>query len=329
MPSARSDHLFGRLLDRLPPVSAAVLRRLAIAAVIAQAGIAVTGSVVRVTRSGLGCPTWPECFPGSLVPTPHPEVASLTQWIEFSNRMLTGVVVVVAGLCLLAAWRYRPRNRRIVRLAWLQPAGVVAQAVLGGFVVRSQLVWWSVGAHFLVSAVFVWLAVALVCAVGDGDGPAQPLVPRPLRALIGIGSGVLGLVLVAGTLVTAAGPHSGDAATPRLALGVPATAQLHADLVFAYLGLLVGLGFALRAADGPARLWRRYLWLVAATVAQGVLGGVQYALGVPEVLVSLHVLGSMLAVVAASAVWAATADHPDPPAGSPAETRTPAVTGAR
>lgn len=285
------------------------MRPLAIAAVVAQAGIAVTGSIVRVTGSGLGCPTWPECFPGSMVPTPHPEVEALTQWIEFGNRLLTGVVVLVAGLCLIAAWGYRPRNVRLVRLAWLQPIGVVAQAVVGGFVVRSQLVWWSVGLHFVISVVFVWLAVQLVCAVDDGDGPAVPVVPRAVRGLVVTASGVLGLLVVAGTLVTAAGPHSGDADTPRLELGVQATAQLHADLLFAYLGLLIGLGFALRAVGVSAGLWRRYVVLVATVVAQGALGGIQYALGVPEVLVSLHVLGSMLAVVAASALWAGTAER--------------------
>ncbi|MDN5859025.1 MAG: COX15/CtaA family protein [Pseudonocardia sp.] len=297
------------LRDRLPPTPRSVLRAVAVAAVVAQAGIAVTGSVVRVTGSGLGCPTWPECFPGSMVPTPHPEVEALTQWIEFGNRLLTGVVVLVAAACVVAAWGYRPRNDRIVRLAWLQPIGVLTQAVVGGFVVRSQLVWWSVGLHFLISVVFVWLAVQLVCAVDDGDGPAVPVVPRAVRGLVATASGVLGLLVMAGTLVTAAGPHSGDADTPRLALGVPATAQLHADLVFAYLGLLVGLGFALRAVGVSAPLWRRYLVLAATVLAQGALGGVQYALGVPEVLVALHVLGSMLVVMAASAVWAGTSER--------------------
>lgn len=297
------------LLDRLPATSPALMRQLAVAAVVAQAGIAVTGSVVRVTGSGLGCPEWPECFPGSFVPTPHPEVEALTQWIEFGNRLLTGVVVLVAAACLIAAWGLRPRNDRLVRLAWLQPIGVVTQAVVGGLVVRLGLVWWSVGLHFLISVVFVWLAVQLVYAVDHRDGPAVPVVPRAVRGLVATSSAVLGLLVVAGTLVTAAGPHSGDANTPRLELGVQLTAQLHADLVFAYLGLLVGLGFALRAVGAAAALWRRYLVLVGVVLAQGALGGIQYALGVPEALVSLHVLGSMLAVVAASALWAGTSER--------------------
>jgi cytochrome c oxidase assembly protein subunit 15 len=302
-------------LDRLPPVPPAVLRRLAIATVVAQAGIAVTGSIVRVTGSGLGCPTWPQCFPGSLVPTPHPEVAALHQWVEFGNRLLTFAVVLVTGLCLLAA--LRTGRRRLVRLALLQPLGVVAQAVIGGFTVLLGLVWWSVSVHFLVSMVLVWLAVQLVHATGQSDEPARPLVPGAVRGLVAASTVVLALLLTVGTFVTAAGPHSGDADTPRLAAGVPAMAQLHADLLFGYLGLLVGLGFALRAVAAPVLLQRRFAVLVVVVVAQGVLGGAQYALGVPEGLVSLHVLGAALVTVAAAGLWAATTHRPpvDAPAG--------------
>ncbi len=286
------------------------MRALAIAAVVAQAGIAVTGSVVRVTGSGLGCPTWPECFPGSLVPTPHPDVAALTQWIEFGNRLLTGVVVLVAGLCFLAALHTRPRRARLTRLALIQPVGVVVQAVLGGLTVLLNLVWWSVAVHFIVSMVMVWLAVQLVAASSDGGGPPQPVVGGPVRRLIAASTVVLAALLVAGTFVTAAGPHAGDAATPRLGVGVPQVAQLHADLLFGYLGLLVGLGFALAAVAAPAPVRRRYRALIAVVLAQGALGGVQYALGVPEVLVSLHVLGAALVTVAAAALWASTVERP-------------------
>jgi len=296
-------------LDRVIPVPPAVMRRLAIAAVVAQAGIAVTGSVVRVTGSGLGCPTWPQCFPGSLVPAPHPEVAALTQWIEFGNRLLTFAVVLVTGLALLAALGTRPRRGRLVRLALVQPLGVIAQAVIGGLTVLAGLAWWTVAVHFLVSMVLVWLAVQLVRAADQGDGPARPLVPGPVRGLVVASTAVLAALLTAGTFVTAAGPHAGDADTPRLALGVPAAAQLHADLLFAYLGLLVGLGFALRAVAAPPALRRRYGLLVAAVLAQGALGGVQYALGVPEALVSLHVLGAALVTVAAAALWAGTVER--------------------
>jgi cytochrome c oxidase assembly protein subunit 15 len=316
------------LPDRLPAVPASVMRALAIAAVVAQAGIAVTGSVVRVTGSGLGCPTWPECFPGSLVPTPHPEVEPLTQWIEFGNRLLTGVVVLVAGACLLAALATRPRRARLTRLALVQPLGVVAQAVIGGGVVLLGLVWWSVSVHLLVSMVLVWLAVQLVAAASEGGGPPRRLVPGPVRGLVATSTGVLAAVLVAGSFVAAAGPHAGDAATPRLQVSVETVAQVHAELLVGYLGLLVGLGFALRAVAAPARVLRRYAVLVAVVAAQGLLGGVQYALGVPEVLVSLHVLGAALVTVAAAALWSSLSERPAAAAPAAAREAIPAAQGA-
>src|SRR5687768_16422625 len=131
-------------LDRLPATPPILMRRLAIAAVVGQAGIAVTGAVVRVTGSGLGCPTWPQCFPGSLVPVPHPEIAVLHQWVEFGNRLLGVALVIVTGACLLAALNVRPRRRRLVLLAATMPLGVIAQAVIGGITVLAGLAWYTV-----------------------------------------------------------------------------------------------------------------------------------------------------------------------------------------
>ncbi|MCO1658822.1 COX15/CtaA family protein [Pseudonocardia humida] len=302
------------VVNRLPVVPLPLIRALAVVTVVGQAGIAVTGAVVRVTGSGLGCPTWPECFPGSLVPTPHPEVAALNQWIEFGNRLLTIALVLAAGLTMLAVLTIRPRRRRLVWLAVAQPVGILAQAVIGGFVVLSGLVWWSVAVHFLVSMVFTWLAVQLVVAVSDGGGPARSIVPGAVRGLVATSTAVLAALLVAGTLVTAAGPHAGDAATPRLGIEVAALAQLHADLLFGYLGLLIGLGFTLRATSAPRVVHRRYAVLVAVVLAQGALGGTQYALGVPEVLAALHVLGAGLVTVAAASMWAGLTERPALPA---------------
>jgi len=297
------------------------MRTVAVAAVVAQAGIAVTGSVVRVTGSGLGCPTWPQCFPGSLVPVAHPETQALTQWIEFSNRLLTFLVVIVAGACLIAALATRPRRTRLTRLALLQPLGVVAQAVIGGMTVLLQLAWWSVAVHFAVSMIMVWLAVQLVAAASDGGETVSTTVPQAVRGLIATSTAVLAGLLVAGTLVTAAGPHAGDAHTPRLDLPVQSLAQLHADLLFAYLGMLIALGFTLRAVGAQPVLRRRFGLLVATVVAQGALGITQYALGVREALVSLHVLGAALVTVGAAALWAGTSERPHgaTPQPSPAE----------
>jgi cytochrome c oxidase assembly protein subunit 15 len=285
--------------------------------VITQGGIAVTGSVVRVTSSGLGCPTWPQCFPGSLVPRPHPEVAALHQWIEFGNRLLTGLVGLVGLGCLVLALLVRPRRRRLILLAATMPLGVAAQAVLGGVTVLTGLAWWTVAVHFLVSMVLVWLAVLLVAAFAEGDAP-----PRwHLRGLLVTATTVLAVLLIAGTLVTSAGPHAGSTATPRLAVSVPALAQLHADLLVGFLGLLTGLGFAIPALKAPGRTWRRYLVLVCVVLAQGTLGVVQYLTGVPDVLVSLHVLGAAAVVVAMAALWVSCRVRGDPPAVAVSRTR--------
>ena len=311
------------MLDRLPSTPAPLLRVLAVLSVIGQGGIAVTGSVVRVTGSGLGCPTWPQCFPGSLVPEPHPEIATLTQWVEFGNRLLTVALVVVSGAVLLAALARRPRTRRLVWLAAAMPLGVVAQAVLGGITVLTGLAWWTVALHFLVSMPLVWLAVLLVresspaALAAPPSSPRRVLVARPVRGLIAVTAAVLAVLAALGTLVTAAGPHAGDATTPRL--GRWDTEQLsmaHAHVLFAFLGLLVGLGFLLHATGAPHPVLVRFRVLVGVTLAQGALGGLQYSLGVPEALVAFHVLGAVLTVVATAALWAAT--------GAPATGATPA-----
>lgn len=276
-------------------------RAFAIAVVIAQAGIAVTGSIVRVTGSGLGCPTWPQCFEGSIVPVEHPEVATLHQWVEFGNRTLTGVVGIIAGLCVLAAWFNLPRRRRVLVLSLVQLVGVAVQAVVGGVTVLTGLAWYTVSVHFMISMVLVWMAVLLVSSLREGDGPARLLVPAPLMKLQVFMAVVLSALLLVGTWVTAAGPHAGDAETPRLDVEVATIAQVHADLLFLFLGLLIAIGFFVRT--------RTYWVLVATVLAQGVLGMVQYWTGVPEVLVALHVLGAGSVVVATAALWTSSRER--------------------
>jgi heme a synthase len=272
-----------------------------------QALIAVTGSVVRVTGSGLGCPTWPECFPGSMVPVEHPEFAALNQWIEYGNRMFTGVVGFIALASFLLAWKIRPRRGRYVRLAAAMPIGVAVQAVIGGMTVRLDLVWWSVGVHLLASTVMVWLAVLLVHEI-DGD-PSRRVGPPAIRGLLLIVVAVLVGLLTAGVLVTAAGPHAGDPDTPRLDLPVDTLVHVHAAFLFTFLGLLLAIGVLLQVSAAPRALKARYGVLVAVTLAQGTLGFVQYWNGVPELLVSLHVLGAMLVIIATATLWCATYDR--------------------
>lgn len=293
-------------LDRLPVPSVTAQRRFTFVAALTQAGIAVTGAVVRVTGSGLGCPTWPQCFPGSLVPTGQTSVPAYEQAIEFTNRMLTYVVTFAAIAALLVVVR-AGRRLELKRYAWSLPLGTVVQAVLGGFTVLTGLVWWTVALHLLLSTVLVWLAVQLHVRVAepDGDEP-RDVVPSALRTLLVLASAVLAALLAVGTLVTAAGPHAGNAETTRLGLSIPALAQLHADLLVGYLGVLIGLYFALRAVAAPAAVLRQWWVLMVVVLAQGVIGVVQYFTGVPEALVAAHVAGACAVTAAMGTLWART-----------------------
>ena len=190
-------------------------RLIAAAVILTQGGIAVTGAIVRVTASGLGCPTWPQCFPGSFTPVPHAEVPGIHQAVEFGNRMITFLVVLTAALAVLAVTRARRRGEVLV-YAWLMPASTVVQAVIGGITVLTGLLWWTVAIHLLVSMAMVWLAVLLYVKIGEpDDGVPTPRVPKPLRQLTILSAVTLGGAAVGGTLVTAAGPHAGDKSTDR------------------------------------------------------------------------------------------------------------------
>ncbi len=204
-----------RLVDLLPNPSVGVQRLIAVAVILTQGGIAITGAIVRVTASGLGCPTWPQCFPGSFVPVPHAEVPRIHQAVEFGNRMITFAVVVAAALAVLAVTRARRRPEVLV-YAWLMPVSTVVQAVIGGITVRTGLLWWTVAIHLLTSMTMVWLSVLLYVKIGEpDDGVDQPRVPTPLRVLTALSGVNLAAVLVTGTLVTAAGPHAGDRSPTR------------------------------------------------------------------------------------------------------------------
>ncbi|OLF19494.1 COX15/CtaA family protein [Actinophytocola xanthii] len=283
-------------IDRLPQPSYRLQVGVAIAVVATQALIAMTGAIVRVTGSGLGCPTWPECFPGSMVPVEHPEYATLNQWIEYGNRLFTGLVGLIAGAALVLAYLHRPRDRRYLRLALAMPVGVVIQAIIGGLTVRMELLWWTVAVHLLASTVMVWLATLLVHAIPRDGRPAPagtPLLYLPTGLLVGI--------LLTGTMVTGAGPHGGDPDTPRLDLPVETLAHLHAAMLYTFLGSLVLIGLWLRGTTNPP--WRRYRVLLAVALAQGAIGLVQFWTGVPELLVSLHVLGAMCVIIATASLW--------------------------
>ncbi|WP_156737985.1 COX15/CtaA family protein [Mycobacterium scrofulaceum] len=304
------------MVDLLPNPSVRVQRLIAAAVILTQGGIAVTGAIVRVTASGLGCPTWPQCFPGSFTPVAHAEVPRIHQAVEFGNRMITFAVVVTAALAVLAVIRARRRTEVLV-YAWLMPVSTVVQAVIGGITVRTGLLWWTVAIHLLTSMTMVWLSVLLYVKIGEpDDGAARRSVPRPLRALTALIGLDLSVVLVTGTLVTAAGPHAGDRSptrtVPRLKVAVDTLVHAHSSLLVAYLALLVGLGFGLLAVRAAQPILRRLIVLLALVCAQAAVGTAQYFTGVPAALVALHVAGAAACTAATAALWASMRERAEP-----------------
>ncbi|WP_172832423.1 COX15/CtaA family protein [Mycobacterium asiaticum] len=304
------------MVDKLPDPSLRVQRVIAAAVILTQGGIAVTGAIVRVTASGLGCPTWPQCFPGSFTPVAVAEVPRIHQAVEFGNRMITFAVVLTAALAVLAVTRAR-RRREVLVYAWLMPASTVVQAIIGGITVRTGLLWWTVAIHLLASMTMVWLSVLLFVKVGEpDDGVVRVLVVKPLRLLTVLSALNLAAVLVTGTLVTAAGPHAGDKSpsrtVPRLKIEITDLVHAHSSLLVSYFALLVGLGFGLLAVKAAQPVMRRLGVLLVLVFAQAGVGTAQYYTGVPAVLVALHVAGAAACTAATAALWASMRERAQP-----------------
>jgi cytochrome c oxidase assembly protein subunit 15 len=305
-----------RLVDLLPVPSLRTQRAIAALVILTQGGIAVTGAIVRVTASGLGCPTWPQCFPGSFTPVAVSQVPRIHQAVEFGNRIITLGVVATAVLAVLAVTRAR-RRREVLVYAWLMPASTVVQAVLGGITVLTGLLWWTVALHLLASMTMVWLAVLLYVKICEpDDGVPRLVAPKPLRWLTLLIALTLAAVLVAGTLVTAAGPHAGDTSptrtVPRLTVAITTLVHVHSSLLICYLALLVGLGFGLFAVHAPRRVLLREAVLLVLVCAQALVGVVQYYTGVPAPLVAVHVAGAAACTAATAALWATMRERAEP-----------------
>jgi cytochrome c oxidase assembly protein subunit 15 len=285
---------------------------LCLATLVGNAVIVVTGSAVRLTGSGLGCPTWPSCTDDSYVTT---SALGIHGFVEFGNRMLTFALSTVIGLTIAATLIQRHRRRALVALAGAQLLGIVGQAVLGGITVLTGLNPWTVAAHFLLSMVLIYAAYALWQRSREGDGPRRFLVPGPLvwlaRALVAAAAAVL----AAGTVVTGSGPHSGDRAAARTGFDPAMVSQLHADAVFLLLGLTIAAWLALRAVHAPPALARAAAVLLAVELAQGAVGFVQYFTHLPVLAVGLHVLGACGVWIAALAVLFGVRTRPGPVSG--------------
>jgi heme a synthase len=276
-------------------ISPATYRRITLAALLALGVIIVTGAGVRLSGSGMGCPTWPQCEDGSLSPR---GATGYHGWVEYANRLFTGAVSVAVILAVLGSLARVPRRRDLTRWSLGLVAGVLAQAVLGGIVVLFHVAPVTVMGHYLLSVVLVWNAVVLHHKAGEPAGERRPRAePALLRA--GRWSVVAATaVLVSGTFVTGSGPHGGDEAAERLPFAVGTVVPIHGAAVWVFLAVaLVTLGLARRNPD-PDLAWRARV-LIGCILAQGTIGYVQYFAGVPELLVGAHVLGSVV-------VWVAT-----------------------
>jgi cytochrome c oxidase assembly protein subunit 15 len=266
------------------------LRPLAWATLVANVVLVVTGGAVRLTGSGLGCPTWPRCTDSSF--TPHGELG-VHGVIEFANRMLTFVLVAIAVATFLAAWGSPRRDVRV--LAFVLALGIPAQAIIGGITVLTDLNPWVVSFHLLCSLAMIGLSVLFLHRL---SGPFRGVSRGPVVVLAWLVFAVAWVVLYLGTVVTGSGPHAGDEDAVRNGLDPLQVSQLHADVVFLFLGLTVGLWFAVRAVGLSTRALR---WLLVVIVLQGAVGFVQYFTDLPVVLVAFHMLGA--ALVSAAVTW--------------------------
>lgn len=302
-------------------ISPDAYRVITVAALVALGAIIVTGAAVRLTGSGMGCPTWPACEDGSLVPRGE---TGEHGWIEFLNRVFTGVVSVAVVLAVLGSRRRRPVRPDLTRWSWGLVAGVFAQALLGGLVVLLHVAPVAVAAHYLLSAVLVWNAVVLHHKASEPDGvDATVRRRRATDELARWSAGMLAfgaVVLVSGTLVTGSGPHGGDEAADRLPFAVITVARVHSIAVWLFLLVSVLVLRKALQGDAEAAVTSRGGLLLGAIVAQGALGYLQYFAGVPEIMVAGHVLGSVLVWVAVVRFHLALTEPApvDAPAGLPA-----------
>lgn len=275
------------------------LRRLANLMVFTQSAIVVTGGAVRITGSGLGCSTWPECTPGSYTPTPDQPEAPLHAWIEFGNRLLTFVLLLNALMLMISILRNRRKELR--KMGAFQIIGILAQGVLGGITVLTGLNPATVAAHFLLSIVLIAGALSLRQRVYLRTPSYLVLLPI-VKRLMALHLLLTCAVLFVGTIVTGSGPHAGDTTAERFNLDARTMSWIHADLVIALIGVTVALLIAVRLGESEATkaaiLKKVQLFLLIA-LSQGAIGYVQYFTGLPEILVGMHLVGAVVVWLAA------------------------------
>ncbi|WP_460774015.1 COX15/CtaA family protein [Microbacterium sp. GXF7504] len=299
-PAPTRPGLWRRFVDRLPTTVDRRVIAAAWATLVVQIGIVGTGGLVRLTGSGLGCSTWPRCTEESFVATPEMGIHGA---IEFGNRLLTFVLVVVAIVTFLLVVRMRHTRPELFWLALLIGLYVPLQAVIGGITVLTNLNPYVVGLHFLASAVLVAFAAALVHRVYAVPGPRTRAVPRWFAITTHVTTLFVAITVVVGILVTGSGPHAGDGGAARNGLDSEFMQHVHSWPAYATFALTLVLVFAalrLRPDVTRLRLWTALLLLVE--LVQIGVGLWQARTGLPIVLVNIHMVLSMLLVAAMTAV---------------------------
>lgn len=256
-----------------------------------QALLVLTGGAVRVTGSGLGCPTWPECTADSYTPVEGQAEGAFHAWIEFGNRLLTFLLFFAAVAIVILVIKTQRRDLRLLALS--QVGGIFGQAIVGGITVLTKLNPFAVASHFILSILLIAAAHSLLVR------SYSVRIPEPRRVkFIQIHTLLTFIVVAAGTLVTGAGPHAGDSETPRLNIAITTVTAIHGYLVIALIALTI-VGIYKKFDGNTHDVQRRLIIFLAISLAQGVVGYAQYLLGVPEVLVIIHLLGSSILWIAA------------------------------
>ena len=267
------------------------------ALVVLQVGLLLTGGTVRLTGSGLGCPTWPQCVSGSIAPVPHQAQGTLHSWIEFGNRLLTIVLIITIIAVVIGAFRWgkgRSDWKMIRLLALSQIIGIVAQIVLGGITVLTKLNPFSVSAHFLLSIVLIPTTLSLRERI---FAKARTHVLPTTRLLIQLVTVLSVVVITLGTVVTGSGPHAGDAQAKRYHIEPRLISWLHADTVIALIGLTIALYLVIKVSepvDVRSFIGKKVLLFLLVCLGQGTIGYIQYFTHLPEALVAAHLLGAGL-----------------------------------
>jgi heme a synthase len=294
-----------RFAGRLPRTVTPLVRGLALASLVSQILIVVTGGAVRLTASGLGCPEWPRCTAESMVNTPEMGMHGV---IEFGNRLLTFVLTAIAIAMLVSLWNLRRTRRDLFIPAVVLLAGIPAQAVVGGITVLTQLNPWVVGWHFIISMILIVVATVLVnrarLTAAETGADTEPRAAPLLRQLLVAAAGLVAAAVLLGVVVTGSGPHAGDLGAARNNLNPDLMTRIHAAPVYLLVLTVVVLVVAAYRLRVARRLRAALVLLAVAVLAQGAVGYLQHFLHLPVALVALHMLGaSLLTAATAHAVY--------------------------